>query len=79
MTIENGKLIIHAVHDRDVKGVWHKLGLKDEEKCAICGSVVTVMNVGAFSLFAGDVSVCCEKLSCFYEFNLRKRRTWESR
>ncbi len=72
-SIKNGKVKIYTVRNRDVKGFWKKLGLKDVEKCAICGCEVTVENVGAFSPFAGDVSVCCGKLSCFFKFNERKK------
>lgn len=69
MAIKNGKVIIHAVHYRDVKGLWKKLKLKEVESCAICGEEVTTDNVAAFGQLAGKVRVCCEKGLCFMTFN----------
>lgn len=67
MTVENGKVVIHAVHEKDAEKFWEKLKLKEVEKCVICGVDVTYKTVGAFLPIKGKVRVICEKLLCFSE------------
>jgi len=69
MTLENGKVVIHAVHDRDVEGFWKMLELKEVEKCACCSKEVTPQNVGAFGGLAGKVRVVCENGHCLLIFS----------
>ena len=69
MTVENGKVVIHAVHEKDTERFWKTLGLKEVEKCAVCGKDVTWETVGAFGTLAGKVRVVCEKGHCFSTFN----------
>lgn len=71
--IENGKVVIHAVHERDAEKFWRKLELKVVEKCFICGAEVTCDSFSAISPWNGEIVVICESLSCFYEFNIKKR------
>lgn len=73
MVIKNGKVVIHAVHERDAKGVWKKLKLKDVEKCLICNKDVTYDTFGALTPWEGEVRVICESLNCLYELNTMKR------
>lgn len=78
MTVENGKVVIHAVHDRDVEKMWKSLELNEVEKCAICGNDVTPKTVGAFGALAGKVRVCCEKGLCFAMFDSLVHRKGKS-
>lgn len=77
MTIENGKVVIHAVHERDAEKFWKGLGLKDVEKCFICGDEVTWKNFSAVSPWRVNgektIVVLCETGSCFMEFTTMKR------
>lgn len=65
MSVENGKVVIHAVHEREVEKFWKKLKLQKVEQCLICRCVVTWKNVGAFVPWEGKVAVICEKPLCF--------------
>lgn len=65
MSLENGKIVIHAAHERDAEKFWKKLKLKDVEKCFICGSDVTFKNFSAISPWNGTIVVICDKGSCF--------------
>jgi len=74
MTIEKGKVVIHAVHNRDVEAFWKKLGLKEVEKCFICGKDVTPKNVGAFAPIKGEPKVICGELYCYSRFKEHRRK-----
>ena len=74
MSIVNGKVVIHAVHERDAEKFWKKLELKDVEDCAVCGKGVAWETVGAFGALAGKVRVCCENLHCLYVFGKLVRK-----
>jgi len=67
------KITIHAVHEREAKNFWKSLGLKDEEKCFICGDNVTAESFSAVAPYKGTVVVCCGKGACFYEFGQKTR------
>ena len=75
--IENGKVVIHAVHERDIKGMWKKLKLKKIENCFVCGKDVTHENCGAFAPLKikgiKTVGVICEKLHCLSQLNYKKQ------
>lgn len=77
MTIENGKFVIRAVHERDAEKFWKKLGLKEVEKCFICERDVTWRNFGAVSPWVignqKGIIVICESSDCFFEFNIMRR------
>jgi len=77
MSVENGKVVIHAVHERDAEKFWKKLGLKDVEKCFICGKDVTWRNFAAVSPWEEDgkkrIVVICEDGSCFFKFTYMRR------
>jgi hypothetical protein len=67
------KVIINAVHERDAKKYWEHLGMKEKEKCFICGTEVTWRNFSALGAIKGDIKVACEKGSCFSRFIVRQR------
>jgi len=69
LTVENGKVVIHAVHERNAKEFWKRMELEDVEKCVVCGAEVTWKNFGAVGVLAGNVRVVCEKGLCFAMFN----------
>lgn len=75
--IQNGKVVIHAVHERDAEKFWKKLELKEVEKCFICGKDVTWRTFGAVSPWVEGgkktIVVICEDLNCFSKFNYKKR------
>ena len=73
MEIENGKVVIHAVHERDAGQFWKKLGLKETEPCFVCGEDVTAKSFSAVAPFEGRVVVCCESGSCFSRFRAKMR------
>ena len=73
MVIKDGKVVINAVHDRDAEWLWKKLKLKDTEPCFVCGTNVTYKTMGAVAKHKGKVVVICEKLSCFYEFEHKRK------
>jgi hypothetical protein len=68
MTIENGKVVIHAVHERDAEAFWKKLELGREEPCFVCGFPVTSKSFGAVGACKGKVVVCCDNGRCFMNF-----------
>lgn len=50
--IEDGKVVIHAVHENDLEGVLKSIGLYDElktgsGKCYFCDNQVNLENLGA--------------------------------
>jgi len=69
------EITIHAVHERDAKNFWKSLGLKDQEKCLVCGDNVTANSFSAVAPFKGNVVVCCKKGSCFLEFGRKVKAT----
>jgi len=73
MSVENGKVVIHAVHERDAEEFWKKLGLKETETCFVCGEGVTAKTFGAVAPFKGKVVVCCESPHCFFHFKLKMK------
>lgn len=73
MSVKNGAVVIHAVHERDAEKFWKKLKLKDVEKCVICGADVTHKNFSAISPWDGEIIVICERGLCFFNFNIKKR------
>lgn len=68
MSIENGKVVIYAVHERDADAFWMKLELGKEEPCFVCGYPVTSKSFGALGACKGKVVVCCEAGKCFMRF-----------
>ena len=63
---------IYAVHDRDIKEFLAELGLLDrvikgELKCAQCGCVLSLENIGIITILRGDSKICCDNIECFYE------------
>jgi len=74
MTLEDGKIVIHAVHERDAEQLWKQLGLKEKEKCIVCGKDVTPNNFSALAPWTGkQIAVVCESGSCFFRFNIMRR------
>ena len=62
--IKDGKVVINAVHERDAKGLWKKLKLKEKEPCMICKDDVTYNDFSALVPKDGKVMVTCKNLSC---------------
>jgi len=71
MTIENGKVVIYAVHERDAEKFWEKLELERVEPCFVCGCPVTPKSFSAVGVCKGKVVVCCYKGECFFDFRAK--------
>jgi hypothetical protein len=70
---------ILAVHDRDLKEFLSDLQLlekisRGEIRCHECDCVITLENIGFFSIFKGDVKVCCDDMECFYKERTQVRK-----
>jgi len=74
LTVKDGKVIIHAVHERNISKFWDELELPESKPCYICKNPVTKKNVGAFAPIDGKVEVICEDLCCFSRFQEVRRR-----
>jgi len=74
MSLEDGRIVIHAVHKRDAEQLWTQLGLKETEKCIVCGKDVTPNNFSALAPWTEkQIVVVCESPSCFFKFNIMRR------
>jgi len=69
-----GKVVIHAVHERNIEAFWKKLKLQKVEQCLICSCVVKPKSVGAFIPWKGQVRVICKKPICFGRLAEKRRR-----
>ena len=67
------KIVIHAVHDRDVSKFWDSLSLPMSMECSTCGKKVTVENVGSFAPIKGRIEVSCEDWMCMLVLKAKKR------
>ena len=64
------KEIIHAVHDYDLEQFLGSLGileslLEEKIKCAICGKIIKLNNVGRIYPYKGEIKICCNNLACY--------------
>ena len=78
MSIENGKVVIHAFHEDDMEHLFKKLGIwgklvAGEMNCLICGDMLSPENFGALVPHEGKVCGVCGKLHCIYEAQRMKR------
>jgi hypothetical protein len=60
---------LFGVYDDDLEDTLEELGVlnrlkEGKAKCLVCGSVVTVNNLGAMASHEGEVVFCCDTPNC---------------
>jgi len=70
MVSKTEKIVIKAVHDKDVIGFLAKLNLleklkRGELRCSICGEIITLDNFLCVYPEKGKLKVCCNKKDCW--------------
>jgi len=64
--------VVKAVHDTDLEKVLRKLGLYEkllngELRCAICGSPLTLEDLGGLYRMNGEIKLVCGRIQCLVE------------
>lgn len=66
---------LKAVHDDDLEQFLLSIGVLEQIKnglhcCIVCGTVITIENLGAVYPKDNKINFVCDRLSCFSEVNL---------
>lgn len=75
-----GKIIIKAIYDADLKSFLEKLGLLEhiksgQLKCSFCNSILTLENFGGVFKENGQLKPFCQETECYLEALKRKNAT----
>ncbi len=71
--------VVKAIHDSDLERVLRKLGLyeklvRGELRCAICGRVLTLENLGGLYKENGKIKLVCNRIECLVKAAEKVRR-----
>ena len=64
------RLEMNAIHENNLDLFLKKLGIDEkfrngELRCAVCGGVIRIDNLGAILSSKGEVSLVCNKAECY--------------
>ena len=77
------KTEISAVHKRKLEGFLKKLELwepltKGELKCVICGTTISLDNIGLIIPSGDRILICCTGAECMFKFKELRRTSNEN-